>query len=155
MKVWVTLAFWLIALPVVAQVGPDSAIRESLKWKESNQVIADRLSTGLVVASVAYPCLMDRSWHCVKNEALHVLPAAGLAEVVKLVVHRKRPNGVDDKSFFSMHTAITCAAVIRTKAFALCPAVGYLRIAADWHWSTDVATGAAVGALLTTIQWGK
>ncbi len=144
------LALLLCAAPAAAQSTADTAIRDALRWSDHRNV-ADTASTVLAGAAVALPCLIDRSWTCVKHEAVHVGLSTALAEVVKLAVHRTRPNGVDDKSFFSMHTAIACSATYGTKVWALCPSVGYLRIASDWHWGSDVGTGAFVGAAMTYV----
>ena len=84
---------------------------------------------------------------------------------------RRRPSaglsasGGGNKSFFSGHTSFaftlaTSAGTISTLrgyrsapwvwagGMALATGVGYLRVAGDAHWLTDVATGAAVGGLV-------
>lgn len=151
------LCLGLASSPALAQgVGPDHAIRDALKLEsDGHRQAADWASTGLVVAGLALPCLVDRTWDCVKNEALQVGIAEAGVELTKLFIHRQRPDMSDFKSFFSGHTTLACVATIRTKMFAFCPAVGYLRIAADKHWSTDTITGATVAALVTTVKWGK
>lgn len=149
------LLLLLLPTAAAAQVGPDAAVRDALAWAPDHQHAADVVSTVLVGVALASPCLFDRTWRCVGTEGLRVGVGLSVAEVVKRATHRTRPNSHDDKSFFSGHTMLACVATVHTKAWALCPAVGYLRIAADYHWSTDVATGAMAGALLTTITWGK
>lgn len=111
------------------------------------------LSTWLTIGAVAGSCTLDRTWRCVRTEGVRIGLALVAVESAKALVARRRPNGVDDRSFYSQHTTLACVATLRTKLWAVCPAVGYLRLAADWHWSTDVATGAAVGGLLTTVRW--
>ncbi len=102
------------------------------------------------------------------------LAAASVGEVIKFTVGRERPfvhfatpgrahDVDDDVAFFSSHTAISVALVtaagtlasrrdqrlapwIWGGGFALAATTGYLRIAADRHWATDVLAGAAVGA---------
>ncbi len=145
----VALVLLVLLLPATlrAQVGPDTAIRDAiLLQSQVAQHRVDVLSTVTVAAGVALPCLMDRSWRCVKNETLHVGIAAVSSEITKRVVHRERPNGVDDKSFWSEHTAIACAATLNTKAWMICPAVAVERIASDWHWPTDTMAGAGFSA---------
>jgi hypothetical protein len=95
----------------------------------------------------------------------------------KLTVARQRPyayqavpgslqhTAEDDVSFWSGHTSLTfslavaAGSVASLRGYSLAPeiwatglslavATGYLRIAADKHWTTDVMTGAAVGAIL-------
>jgi primosomal replication protein N len=144
-----------LAAPAAAQGPIDTAARDALRWSDHRQV-ADVASTVLVAVAVAYPCLQDRTWACAGHEAARVGLAVGLAEATKHFVHRTRPNGVDQKSFFSEHTAIACAAVLHTHAWALCPAVAYGRIASDWHWTSDTLTGAGVAAgvtALVTVVW--
>jgi len=100
-----------------------------------------------------------------------VSAAMFLNGVVKLAVGRQRPyatageaRGDDDNlSFFSGHTALTFSTVVACATIAslrrrktapwilaiglpLAAAVGWLRIAADRHWATDVGTGAVLGA---------
>jgi membrane-associated phospholipid phosphatase len=133
--------------PVHAQ---DQAVRDALRWP-AHRDTADAVSTWMVAGAVATPCLIDRTWQCVEHEGVRVGLAVVLAELTKRLAHRIRPDASDDKSFYSMHTSIACAATLRTRAWAFCPSVGYLRIAADKHWSSDVATGAAVGGLLTVV----
>ena len=100
--------------------------------------------------------------------------AAVATQVTKSAVVRRRPaawaSGVrtgpdDDRAFFSGHVATAFAAaaafgtVARLREYAGWPAiyaagftgataVGYLRMAADEHWLTDVAAAAAVGTTL-------
>lgn len=100
-------------------------------------------------------------------------------QVAKLVAARQRPYahhgralygelGDANHSFWSAHTALTMAAVTSAgvvaerRGYPAWPwmlavgsaaslATGYLRVAADKHWATDVLAGAAFGAL---IGWG-
>lgn len=103
--------------------------------------------------------------------------AAVTTQVAKFSVARRRPAawaaGVrtgpdDDRAFFSGHVATAFAAagafgtvaklrgypewpVVYAVGFAGAAAIGYLRMAADEHWLTDVLAAAAVG---TTIGVG-
>lgn len=133
-------------------VGPDAAANRATVWTSHTRA-ADIASTVLVAGALAEPCLVDRTRRCLETEALRVGLGVGIAEIVKRLVHRERPDGSNALSFFSEHTELACLATVRGRAWAVCPAVGYLRMAADKHWLTDVGTGAAVGALLTTINW--
>ncbi len=136
----------------LAQTPIDTGTRDALRWSEG-RTAADWIGTGLVAGALVVPCVRDRTWRCVGNEAVQVGIGVGVAELSKLLVHRTRPDASDRKSFFSEHTTLACAVTIRTKAWAVCPAVGYLRIAADKHWLTDVGTGAVAGALLAQVTW--
>ncbi|OFX25327.1 MAG: hypothetical protein A2V77_23675 [Anaeromyxobacter sp. RBG_16_69_14] len=98
--------------------------------------------------------------------------AAVATQVVKFTVARRRPaawaaglrtSPDDDRAFFSGHVATAFAAagafgtVARLRGYPAWPAVyavgfgtaaaiGYLRMAADEHWLSDVVAAAAVGA---------
>jgi membrane-associated phospholipid phosphatase len=97
--------------------------------------------------------------------------AALLNGVAKDTTARRRPDagldatGASNTSFFSGHTtqAFALAAAAGTVStlrgypsapwvwaggMTLAAGVGYLRVAADQHWATDVLTGAAVGGLV-------
>lgn len=131
----------------------DAGVRQALVWPDSGRRAADWISTGLVAGAIAAPCLEQHTASCWRTQALRVGVAMGVSEVVKRALDRDRPNQHDRKSMPSMHTAIACAATARSEWWPLCPAVGYLRIAADWHWATDVLAGAALGSVTVTISW--
>lgn len=76
---------------------------------------------------------------------------------LKYAVQEERPNGDDNRSFPSGHTAVTFAGAefIRkhygwgygVPAYAAAAFVGWSRVATDDHWGHDVAAGAAIGIL--------
>jgi membrane-associated phospholipid phosphatase len=103
--------------------------------------------------------------------------ASLLQHVTKLAVARQRPyahyaapgtlvpSEEDNVSFFSGHTtltfslAVSAGTVANMRGYAFAPYIwasgltlaattGYLRVAADRHYVTDVLTGAAVGSLV-------
>lgn len=141
----------MVTATASAQPRIDTAARNALRWDYTE--VADGLSTIAVVGALTAPCLIDRHWSCVKQEGVRVGTALLAAMITKYVFPRTRPDGSDNKSFFSQHTALTCAAVTGTKVWALCPSVGYLRVAADKHWATDAMAGGVVGSLMWTIQF--
>ena len=132
------------------------------------------LPAGLALADLA----ARRDLRLAAEDALVALEALALAEVVtqgvKFTAGRRRPAAWaagarrepdDDLSFFSGHAsgafAVAAAygtiarlrgdggsAAVYAAGFAGATAVAYLRVAADKHWLTDAATGAAVGALV-------
>ncbi len=148
----------LSAVPVQAQVGPDAFLREHLRLEsEAARHRMDVASTVLVVAAQTLPCLTTKESKkaCWANQGVQDGVVVLTSEIVKRLSHRARPNGKDDQSFWSEHTALACVATVRTPWFALCPAVGYARVAADWHWGTDTLAGAGFGAgvALTLHPW--
>lgn len=151
------IAGLLSAGVATAQVGPDTATRDTLRLDTPGaRKAADIVSTILVVTSLALPCLRTRTWRCAANEGLQVGTGVASAEVLKRVVHRTRPDGSDNKSWFSEHTLLACLGDLNSHVWAICPAVGLLRIEADKHYATDVGTGVAVAVgIHTTVHWGK
>lgn len=81
----------------------------------------------------------------------------GITYSLKYVVDEERPNGEDEKSFPSGHTAVTFAGAefIRKQygwqwgapAYAAASFVGWSRVETDDHWLHDVAAGALIGIL--------
>lgn len=145
--------------------GFDAGARDALRWNQGRHA-ADWISTGLTATALILPCLRDRTWRCVGNEGLQIWLGVMSAELFKRLTQRPRPNGHDTLSWWSEHTMLACLATIpvgvRTDAnlprlsWTLCPAVGYLRIAADQHWASDVLTGAGVGAgIAARVGWGR
>lgn len=143
-----------VAAGVYAAHRGDEAAHDRLTWPDRRA--ADWLSTGAVAAAVLEPCIRkhnavtDMSTRsCLGREGLRVGLAIGVAEATKFAIHRTRPDASDRKSFFSEHTAIACTAGLSSKrellGLALCGAAGYLRVAGERHWLTDVVVGAGVG----------
>ncbi len=162
---WWSIAAFTIALVLIlaamarAQgIGPDNDIRDHLRLKSASaRTTAEWTTTILTGVAVAWPCLHDhahRNWQCVKTEALQVGLSVLNAEINKALVHRRRPNLYDDKSWLSEHTSLTCAATMRTAAWFLCPMVAYGRIAGDDHWASDTAGGVVSAAVFTSFTWG-
>jgi membrane-associated phospholipid phosphatase len=91
----------------------------------------------------------------VKSEAVTL----GIVEVLKSTIHETRPNGKDDKSFPSGHTAVAFSAAqyLQSKggweygvpAYVAASFVAYARVDAREHRWRDVAAGAATGMLTT------
>jgi len=140
-----------LASTVSAQVGPDAWMRDHLRFEEQrHRDQADWISTGVVVAALVLPCATEhRTRQCWENEGLQAGVAVLGAEIIKRLVHRNRPDRSDLKSFLSEHTELACVATLRSKYWALCPTVGWMRIAADKHWTTDVGAGAGIAAGIT------
>lgn len=75
----------------------------------------------------------------------------GVSELTKRLVHRTRPDGSDQLSFYSEHTAFAASAIGGPRIAFVLPltlSTGYLRIAADKHYLTDTLVGALVGGLV-------
>jgi len=139
-----------VAAGLYAAQRGDVAAHDRLTWPDRRA--ADWLSTGVVAGALVLPCVEPQTGSrraCLGREGLRVGLAIGVAETAKYFIHRERPDASDRKSFFSEHTAIACAAGFSSKrellGLALCGAAGYLRVAGERHWFTDVLVGAGVG----------
>lgn len=133
------------------------------------------IGTPLSLAALHYFVLTGRDLHRFGEDALVVFEAVAMTalatDVVKYSVARRRPDawaaGVrnsagDDNAFLSGHASGTFAAAaafgtvamlrgysgwpwLYAAGFTSATAISYLRVAADRHWLTDVAAGAALG----------
>jgi membrane-associated phospholipid phosphatase len=151
----------LASLSPRAHATVDDAARSSLRWENHSAAASssDYLLAGHVAGAFAFTVDRggDRRWE--KAGALLGTYAGniGLNYLVKRAVARERPNGVNRESFYSGHTStafVGAGAVCLQDPHAACytalglaALVGYLRIAADWHWLSDVAVGGGVGFL--------
>ncbi|MEW6196305.1 MAG: phosphatase PAP2 family protein [Bacteroidota bacterium] len=108
-----------------------------------------------------------------------------ITEIVKSITNRKRPDGSDDRSFFSGHTSTTFAAstflflelndlydnwsltrdnpflktsfnvVSFSALYGWAGYVGYCRIRDKKHYLSDVLVGAAVGTLISMVVYNN
>jgi membrane-associated phospholipid phosphatase len=133
----------------------DHAGRDHLAWSPAARPIADWASYGTVAAGIGLSCAQDQTRRCYTRAGLRIGATVAIAETVKRLVHRERPDQSDRKSFFSEHTALACVGGFSSRrelmAAALCASTAYLRVGAKRHWVTDVAAGAAVGFGLSRI----
>ena len=98
------------------------------------------------------------------------LTAAGLAEGLKALTGRERPNGVNDTSFPSGHTAMTAsnavlvarnteyidmpgwaASSIKAGMWGIAGVTGWARVEAGRHYVSDVLVGLALGNFVTVL----
>lgn len=135
----------------------DRSIGNILKWEDTESAArySDYTLMTTVAASYIYAISEkeDRWKRAGTVTLIHVFNAF-TSDLVKMRVPRTRPNNQNDRSFFSGHTstAFASAGMICTMKIKHCPyaialagTVGYLRIAANWHWTSDVIIGAGVG----------
>ncbi|MCB0281316.1 MAG: phosphatase PAP2 family protein [Calditrichaeota bacterium] len=137
---------------------------------------SDILLDGIFLPSVFWTPLLSKekyAHHLLLN--IEVASATGiLTNLAKFITGRQRPysyystlesEGLDDYlSFFSGHTSLTFAiatstsmifekkepqisGLIWSSSIALAALTGYLRIAGDKHYMTDVLTGVVLGSL--------
>jgi len=111
---------------------------------------ADILSTAGVVADLGLSTYQawksDRPQHALICEGVRVGTSIAISEVLKRVVHERRPDGSDDRSFPSEHTMISAAAPPTFGwGIGFSVGVGIGRVVAQKHHPWDVAVGAGTG----------
>jgi membrane-associated phospholipid phosphatase len=144
------------ALSLVAALAVPAAAEDSpFRWP-SHTTSAARVSDGLVAAAVTLDTV--HAWRSADrkraflNEGCRLGLTVGVSELVKRTTHRTRPDGSDDMSFWSEHTAVAMQASGWRYSVGVPIAIGagYFRMAAGKHYATDVAAGAGMGLLA---QW--
>ncbi len=106
---------------------------------------ADWVSTGTLIGQMAANTITN-----LRGEGMQVGLTIAVSQLTKRLTHRVRPDGSDDQSFFSEHTAL---AVVSggwsgSIAISLDTVVGLMRMGANRHHPSDVAVGALVGAVI-------
>ncbi len=148
------LLFTLLFSPqALAENAADEWVRDNAKWE--NTKLAGKVSDYTVVFLAASSLAVQDSWKQAGAVAGMHVGAALLNQGVKHSVARCRPDGSDCVSFYSGHTSLAFASAgaiclsenteMCVGALVLAGGVGYLRIAANKHWGTDVLVGAGVG----------
>lgn len=110
----------------------------------------------LVVAALGVPAVQG-DWRGDLQAAGSLAAAGGTTYLLKELVHERRPDGSDNRSFPSGHTSISFAAAATLEkrygwkaglpALAVAAFVGIARVEADKHYVHDVVAGAAIGTL--------
>jgi membrane-associated phospholipid phosphatase len=153
------MIFLSLFLSTFAFADVDDSVRNAVKW--NNTELAAQISDYAVLTSVAgtlgYTAIhnKEKRWERTGIVAGAYVANIGLNKLVKVVVARERPGKQNRESFYSGHTSsafVGAGAMCLQDDKALCVSalglaamVGYLRIAADWHWFSDVAVGAGIG----------
>lgn len=103
-------------------------------------------------------------WERAAELAMTAASLAAVTQAMKHLISSPRPNGADDHSFPSGHTATAFAGaeLVRIEygpgwgaaAYTLATGVAFLRIYNDWHYLSDVIAGAGVGILCAHVgEW--
>lgn len=134
-----------VALPAPAIAGHGG-------WSSASSVGRDLL----VGAALGVPAVQG-DWRGDVQAGASLLAAGGSTYVLKELVHERRPDGSDRKSFPSGHTSVSfaAAATLETRygwkaglpALAVASFVGLARVRADKHYVHDVVAGAAIGSV--------
>ena len=135
-----------------------TAVVEPFKWGDSFETAGGPVYSSIIVAGMftAGRILEAPRFRAMTYDMLDsAVVAFTYTSVLKVAVGRERPNGQDDKSFPSGHTAnaFALAAVaqhhygwkIGVPAYALAGLMGASRVNQDKHWVSDVFAGATLG----------
>jgi hypothetical protein len=139
------VAALLVAVPASAQEP------HPYEWSPEHRRLAGLISDGLLGVQLTLDTIhtfrQPDKWAAFKCQSMRYSAALGAAETTKRLVPRTRPDGSDQKSFFSMHTALAFSASGWKVEIGIPIGAGvaYGRMAADKHFLTDVLVGAAAG----------
>lgn len=138
----------LLVFPSYAQEIEVSGSRKEVRT--AGDVFAIAIPAACLVSTVAM-----KDWDGLKQGALAGAASVGAAFILKEVIGKERPDRSDNKSFPSMHSAVsfTGAAFIQKRygwkwgipAYAAAGFVGWSRVYGKKHDWWDVAAGAAMG----------
>jgi len=144
-----TTAVLFIFCPSVARTQPTILDPPNPTWSNTNA--ANIASYIPVAASIVYDSYksyksQDRK-HAFLMQGIRTGSNLGAAELIKLVVHRIRPDLSDNKSFPSEHTELSAMGTSIAVSIPLAAGTGYLRMAANKHFLTDTIAGLGIGFL--------
>ena len=155
-------ALLLLFLQLTAFANPiDKSVRDALVWerKEIAAKVSDYALGAHILGTLGYSAREpERRWERVGAVTGAYLSNYAMNYAVKRMAKRERPDGSDRESFYSGHTstAFVGAGAICLQsnarvgipcytALVLSAAIGYLRMAAEKHWLSDVSLGGGVG----------
>jgi len=133
----------------------DQYIADQVAW--DNKEVAANISDTLMVGMIGLPYVFTLKGEDKLEKTATAFFVQGfnwlLTDNVKMRVKRVRPNQKNDRSFFSGHTSssfvsagLMCAMKeYCTESLVAAGLTGYLRMAANMHWASDVIVGAAIG----------
>lgn len=132
-----------LLMPTAAHAGPQG-------WDTASGVGRDLL----VAAALSAPAIQG-DWRGDLQASESLLAAGGTTWALKELVHERRPDGTDNRSFPSGHTSVSFAAAATLEkrygwraglpALAVATFVGVARVEADKHYTHDVLAGALIG----------
>lgn len=145
----IIISIFIFSLPLSLKADNLSSARKGVKYS------TDVLAIGMPVATLAYE-IATSDWQGIKQASLTAATTAGVTYILKYTIHKRRPDGSDNHSFPSMHTATTFANAaflqrrfgwkIGIPAYCVATYVGWGRTFAKKHDWYDVIAGAAIGA---------
>lgn len=121
----------------------------------------------VMVGMKAFGAPSRSSWgRMLASDAFSVALMAGVVNTLKNTTHVERPDGTNNHSFPSGHTATAFMTAtmlnkeyghlspwIGVGAYGAATATGLMRMANNKHWLSDVLTGAGIGILSTEVGY--
>ena len=145
-----TPAIIIATVAAASWAAPASA--RTADWATASNVARDIL----VSAALGVPAIKG-DWHGDIEAGESLIAAGATTFALKELIHERRPDGSDRKSFPSGHTSIAFASAMTLEkrygwqvglpAFAMASFVGLARVRADKHYVHDVLAGGVVGTL--------
>lgn len=119
------------------------------RWPAHEQIPAriSDASVGINLGLDAWQSLYHTDATTKRNYLCRTLLTVGIAEVTKALIHRTRPDGSDQQSFFSEHTALATTAAHSPLTASMAVTVGWGRMSAGKHFGSDVGVGMGIGLL--------
>lgn len=143
-----------LLIPSLAIAQPTSIDPKGLAWDNTrNAQIISNITVGTSIALDTWDSWKstDRKRAFIKQGERTII-VLGATELVKRLTHRTRPDGSDNLSFFSEHTEFASMNRRWQISIPLMTSTGYLRVAANKHYLTDVIVGGLVGSLVNRIR---
>lgn len=144
----------LISLSLSAQ-NLDVKTKDISSGQKAIRTSTDILAIAMPAATLT-GVIIIKDWTGLKQGIFTALTTAAMVETMKYTIHKRRPDGSNNRSFPSGHTAVTFAdaAFVQRRygwkfgipAYLLAAYTGWGRTYADKHDWWDVLTGAAIGA---------
>lgn len=148
---------WVVCFSLLSSVSyaqPTKIDPTNLAWNNTRDAnIISGITVGTAIALDTWDSFhsSDRKRALIKQSE-RTLIILGATEIVKRLTHRTRPDNSDDLSFFSEHTEFASMNKRWMISVPLMTSTGYLRIAANKHYLTDVIVGGVVGSLVNRIR---
>lgn len=145
---------------------PGTLMEKSSSYSTSDYAVASAPLVAAWAMKAAGVKSRSKMKRMVTANAMALAMSCGTTEVLKQTIDEKRPDGSDDKSMPSGHSAIafTSAAILAREYGYLSPWItigGYatatgtelLRIQHNKHWMNDLYVGAGIGMLSTNLAY--
>lgn len=148
------LVCFALLVSVRCEAQPTSIDPKGLAWDNTrNAQIISNITVGTSIALDTWDSWKstDRKRAFIKQGERTIIVLSA-TELVKRLTHRTRPDGSDNLSFFSEHTEFASMNRRWQISIPLMTSTGYLRVAANKHYLTDVIVGGLVGSLVNRIR---